>query len=282
MAAAGPESFSPLQFTWQAFLLTILNFLILVALLYKFLHKPLLNALKKRRERIEAAQSEAEEQARQAESARREYEARCANISQERDQLFADARAKTEKDREAILQKARGDAERQFASQKSAYERERREALTDMQEDIVGVALETAQTILKKLVDDEVRARLHAQLIEQLDALASKQDAKRELAGPGSSVHVVSAQPLSEEQRGALLERIEAIAGAAAEVEFDVDEGLIAGARVEFSARAIDATLSDIAESVRERLGQLAAEEQEPAEQPQADAPVEAKEEPSS
>jgi len=245
-----------LEFTWQSFAMAAANFLVLVAVLYKLLHKPLLAVLQKRRETIEGAQRKVVEEAKKARQARSHYETKLAAIEQERDEFLSEARKNADEARKNLLKKAREEAEREVANLMGAYERERTDALRQLQEDIADASVEMARRILEKLSDTDVEDRLRGALHEELEAL-EKNSSERErqglFAGQGS-VRVLSARELKEQEREKILDRIRAIADGEVEVEFETDGGLIAGARVEFSSAAVDSSLSDIFEALQEGL----------------------------
>jgi len=251
-----------LEFRWDAFVLTIVNFLVLVALLYRFLHKPLLEVLEKRRKRIEDARKDAEAKAKQASQTRQQYERKIKAIQRERDTLLSEARRKAEEASEALIAQARRQAEREVANLRADYENERRQALRDLEADILAVSLETAQAILKKLTDADVENRLREQLIEALDALVPGADrGHRPASGADQApVRVLSARELPQDERAPIIERIKALAGPDAEIDFETDETLVAGARVEFSDIAVDASLAEVLQAVRERFERMAAE----------------------
>ena len=178
--------------------------------------------------------------------------------------MLTQTREKAESARDQLIEKARVQAEREAANLNSAAERERRDALAAMQEDIVALPLATASGILEKLADSDVDARLWAQLLQELDALKPRDGgpSRRAPAGTQAPVRVVSARPLDEEARRQIAQRIEALRHAEATVEFVEDVDLIAGATVEFSDMAVDSSLRGALASVRERIDELSAEQQ--------------------
>ncbi|MFO7955967.1 MAG: F0F1 ATP synthase subunit B [Candidatus Brocadiia bacterium] len=249
-----------LKFTWKAFAFAVGNFLALVGLLYIFLHKPLLRILDKRKREIEQAHREAEEEAEKARRKQEEYEREMANIEEERDRLLTEARNKAQETREEILEEARQEAQREVQNMKRDWERRRRDALEELQDNIVDTALSLARRVLEKLVDEDVERRLNRQLFEELEHLARQEEAVSppEIEGSRGPVRVVSARELDKDTRAGLEERIEALANGEVEVEYDVDGDLVAGSRVEFSARAIDGSLADVLTATRERFEELA------------------------
>jgi len=253
-----------LEFSWSSFIFAIVNFLILVALLYRLLHRPLLEALQKRRRDIEEARKEAERTTQEANSRKQEYESKLASIHQERDRLLAEARREAQAVREKLLQKARQEAEREVASLRRDWQRRSREALESLQEEIISLSLDLARRILQKLTDADLESRLLALLEKELENLASEKSGqrRRELFGGEAAARVVSAKRLRKGARQNIQKHIQALSDGPVEVEFHTDKDLIAGVRVEFNSLAVDATLADVLAATRERFGEIAPKKQ--------------------
>jgi len=255
------------EFSWASFAYTIVNFVILAAILYKVLHKPLLDALAKREEGIKDVRRKAEEAAEQAHRTQQDYQRRLDGIEAERDRLLAEARQRADEAREELIARARAEAEREIANLHRDWERQRHDALAAVQQDVVDVALELARRVLAEVADQDVEARLREHLVRELQEMAKTNDKRtlHALFAAEGPVTVLSAQPLDEPERTRIAGLIQALADDAVEVSFDVDEDLVAGARVEFSSRAIDASLADVVVAVRERFAELAPEPDEEA-----------------
>jgi len=233
-----------LEFTWQSFVFACVNFLILAALLYRFLHKPLLGVLERRREGIEQGRKAAEEQVEQARQSRAAYEEKLAGAEDEGQRLLAEARERAESAAGIVLEKAKSDAARETTKQKQAYDQERREALKGLQTELIAAGVDLARQVLVKVADQDLDARLDRQLLQELDALAEK---GVETAGADEMpVRVVSARELDAAAREALKQRIAAVGGDASQALFEVDGSVVAGSRVEFGTVVVDATLSDL------------------------------------
>ena len=253
------------EFSWLSFGFAVINFLVLAGLLWKFLHKPLLRTLEKRRADIEAAKQEAQSETEKALRAKAEYENKLTDADKERDKLLAEARQAAEEAKKKLLEEATANAERNVANLKRACESEQKEALTAIQDRVVDTAVKMAEAILAKVSDSDIDARLNDALVSKLDELATS-DKKTELhtSGDGAPpVQIVSARDIPDAGTAAIRERIENIAGKNIEIEFATDNTIIAGARVEFSSMAVDSSLADALSIVRERLASPDPEEVE-------------------
>jgi F-type H+-transporting ATPase subunit delta len=102
----------------------------------------------------------------------------------------------------------------------------------------------TVRSLLEVLVDNR-RETLIVEIARQFDEL--KHEHERVLRA-----RITSAQPLSEQQRSAIVGALERRYGTKIEAELDVDPELLGGARVQVGDQVIHA-------SVRDALGQMAA-----------------------
>lgn len=252
------------EFSWPGFWFAVINFLVLVGLLYWFLHKPILNALDARRRRIADAEKAAQDQTAEAQKAQEEYQQKLAGIQEERDRLLSETRQRADAARDEMLVKAREAAERETANLRRDWQRQLHDAVEALADDIVAVSLDLARRVLTKLTDADVDQKLLAGLDDQLRQLATSADAhaRQNLFEGGAPVRVTTAKPLDPERQQQIAEQVNALADGSVDVTFDTDPDLVAGARVAFSSMAIDASLADVLVATRERFAELAAGEE--------------------
>ena len=74
-----------MQFDWTTFILEILNFLVLVWILQRFIYRPVLAMLDARQQRIKDETGRAEQLRSDAEALRQQYESRLADWSREQE-----------------------------------------------------------------------------------------------------------------------------------------------------------------------------------------------------
>jgi ATP synthase F0 subunit b len=250
--SAGSDIFA---FSLPKFIFAIVNFAILAALLYKFLHKPLLAVLAARQQRLKDAADEAVRKTDEADAVRREYDGKLDGLHQEREDLLTGARKEAEAARDALIAKARADAERQAANAQRDWQRRRHDALSELQDEILDVSLEIVRRVFRQLGDADFEDRMDERLLLQLKLLAERDDPnlRRELIGDGVPVRVISARELGDERRAELLGAIAEVTGTDdVELEYETRAEMIVGTRVEFSSLAVDASLADVLDAVRE------------------------------
>lgn len=141
----------------------IINFLLLLWLVNRFLFKPLLGRLDERKEKIERGLEDAEAAARDRELARAEREAAVSEARREAQAMIARASKIAEDSRTEILAEARAEAEKVTARAREEINAEKEKAMAELRGTVANLALDAAGKLVraemsgatqKRLVDD--------------------------------------------------------------------------------------------------------------------------------
>ena len=159
-----------MQLDWSTVVLEILNFLVLIWILKRFLYRPILDIIARRKAGIDAAMEKAEATRSEADSLKQQYERRLADWENERARAREALRQEIDKarrDRLAALQ-AELDAQRE----KGRVADERR--LADAQRHGEQMAIEQGARFASKLLAQLCGAELDDHLVRfAVDALRS-------------------------------------------------------------------------------------------------------------
>jgi F-type H+-transporting ATPase subunit b len=233
------------------FLLQVLNFVIVLILLYKWAYTPILNMLAKRRSVI----------AQGLEDARIAAEAR-ANAEAEARQILAKAQSEAaERVREAtqraesvaleVKNEAEGDAVkiREEALTDSAVERER--LLGDLRGQVAALAMAAAQKLIGEALDEKRQRSLINEFFSGVKAgkVVVLEDADLH----GASAEIVSALPLTEGEKESVRQEIIARVGAQT-VAFRVDPKILGGLVVKVGDKVLDGSVAGQLETLRQSL----------------------------
>ncbi len=213
---------------WTLALQTV-NFAILVWLLRRFLYRPVLRMIDRRK-------GEIDKQFAEAEAALSEAKVKLAAVEGERDGLAAERAAVLKAAAEAAAaasETLRARAERDAAALLEGGRRTLAEERGQALKDARAAALDLGADIARRLAGDvppELRAEAWLGRIERhLAGLAP--DRRRELLGDSTAtVRVVTAIELPEPVKTAWRARLVAALGGTPAIEFDVDPSLVAGA----------------------------------------------------
>lgn len=229
------------------FVLEVINFLALVWILKRFLYRPVLDVLARRRAEVERTLAEGRAGMRQAETMRQQYETRLAEWDKEKAALRATQEQKLAAERERRLQVLQQElaAERaRLEAQASHGQAERQRALEDQ---AAAQAGRFVARLLERLADPALEARLVDLLLDDLaqmspESLAGLRTAAREA---NAQLRVVSTYPLSEMQRRRLAEALSAQLEQPLPLVFAEDASLVAGLRLAIGPWQLRANLAD-------------------------------------
>lgn len=155
-----------LKFNWN-FLFTLLNLIIFFLLMRKFLFKPIMNVLNKRKEMIDNQFNNAEKANSQANELKTQYEEKIENINAESQQIISKAKESARAEYDKIMDRAEADAENLKAAAKrqadAAVENEMRAA----RENIAGIAIDAAVKVLGANVSAETDSDIFDEFLNE-------------------------------------------------------------------------------------------------------------------
>lgn len=237
-----------LELSWTTFLLEIVNFLILVWILKRFLYKPVLNVIDRRRAEIEATLREADSRQAEAGEMKARYEERLDAWEKEKAEAYESLRADLQAEQTRAMT---------VLQQDLAKAREKEEALSQRRTDELtrkseAVAIERATRFAARLFSrfagPELEARLVDLVIEDLGRLSDDRLAALRAAGNGTEepVAVHSAFPLNSKQQQALHKALSTLPlGTDRQMEFAQDPDLVAGLSISVGPWVLRANLRD-------------------------------------
>ena len=143
-----------------ALIFQIVNFLLLLYLLNRFLFKRVFALLDERRTKISKGLEDAETAARDRELARAEREAAVAEARKESAEMLARANKIAEDTRNEILNDARTEAERVTARAREEIVAEKDRAMAELRAQVADLALAAAGKLVRSEMDGTTQRRL--------------------------------------------------------------------------------------------------------------------------
>jgi F-type H+-transporting ATPase subunit b len=249
-----------MQIDWFTFGAQIVNFLILIGLLKRFLYAPILAAMDAREARISSQLNEAREQREEAEAEKETYRSLQEDLEQARQQELAEAEQEAQVRRQELLQEAREEVGHLEHEWREALERERESFLRELSERAVTETIAVARRALRDLADADLEKQAVEVFLERLRTLSDETRAALTEAlrsnDHGAVVH--SAFVLSEAHQAQIRERLDEQLGGGSDVAFDADAEVGFGVELRIGERkvawSLDSYLDDLKARVRERL----------------------------
>lgn len=236
-----------MQINWSTFVLEIINFLILVWILKRFLYKPILGAIAQRKAVIDKTLSDAKARQAESQALEQQYRNRLADWEHEKEKLRVELAEEINARRGQLM-----------ASLESALEQEREKArvleqrrLNDLrktaEEEGAAKGVEFTARLLERAACSELDRRLVALFLEDLSRLPGDQlQTIRAGCKEGvCQVTVTSAFPIPAEERNAIIQSVKDTIQRDLSVEFNEDGRLLSGLRINLGPWVLRANLLD-------------------------------------
>lgn len=248
-----------MQLDWTTFILEILNFLVLVWILQRFLYRPVLDLLAARQQKIAEETEGAHKLFADAEALRAQYESRLADWQQE----CEGKRCELHEQLTLLKQQELGKLKQALVDEEEKTRVRNQTLLTaregELLRAVAGRAYAEAGLMLARLASAELTRRIAEVFVEDLAALPDNERMQLRNAAAAlkekDSIEIVSAHPLASETRDALVAALHAAGGnTALQAKFSEDAALIAGLRAIVGECELRANLSDELEFFRRRV----------------------------
>ncbi|PWM64188.1 MAG: ATP synthase F0 subunit B [Eubacteriales Family XIII. Incertae Sedis bacterium] len=148
----------------------IANFLILLAVLAKFMYKPFLANLERRKQMIEDAISNAEAVNKRADEKMNSYNKRIAGAEREAAGIINEAKIKADKQASQIIDDANEKAALIMQKAEQEIERQKDAAITEAREQIGMLAVMAAEKIIEKELDDVGQTQIIDSILDEAGA----------------------------------------------------------------------------------------------------------------
>jgi F-type H+-transporting ATPase subunit b len=243
---------------WFTFAAQIVNFLILVGLLWKFAYRPLLAAMDRREATIRERLDEAEARGQEAERRQVELAEEREKLAAERNKQLSKAREEADERRQELLAAAR---ERVAASEqawRADLRRQQSQLATDLQRHAGRQALAAARQIVGDLADADLQQRIVARFGQRLEKLdeGEREGLREALAAADGEATVVTAVALGDEEKGQLREQLGALGEREVELAFEEDGQLVAGVELRVGDRRVAWSAADYLDELEEAVAE--------------------------
>jgi len=236
-----------LELNWSTVVLEILNFLVLVWILKRFLYQPVLDVIARRRAGIEKTLADAEARRAEVAGLQQKYEGRLADWDRERQQSRAALARELDAERNRRLAELQTTLEQEREKARVAEERRQADARRKLEETALAHATRFATQLLQQASGPELEARLVELAIAGLAALPDARiaDLRNSYGKPPGAIRITSVFPLAEDQRQRLGQALAGIAEPGIPLSFEQDGALLAGVRIAAGAWVLGINLQD-------------------------------------
>lgn len=169
----------------------IINFMILVFLLRRFLYGPIVRAMDAREEKIVRREDEALAGKKEAEQARHSYREKREELEQKEEEILEKARAEAGKEKQEMMEEARREVDETRRRWQEALKREKESFIGELRRRIVHQACLTARGCLQDLADRDLEELVLEHFLKKLAHLPAGEKERLNAALSGSDNQAV-------------------------------------------------------------------------------------------
>jgi F-type H+-transporting ATPase subunit b len=131
----------------------VVNFTIVLLVLYKFAYRPILKMLNDRTQKIEKGLKDAEDANKKITELENRDKAMLAEAKKETQKIMASAEAMAKKNQEEIIAEAKNQAEKIMAEAKKKIEEEKTKMVSEVKAEVAGLVVAATEKVLNEKID---------------------------------------------------------------------------------------------------------------------------------
>ncbi len=248
-----------MRIDWFTFGAQVINFLVLVWLLRRFLYRPILDAIDARESRIAARVADAEARETEAQLERETFRRRNEEFDHLRAERLAQTGDEVKAERQRLMDAARQAANDLAAQRKAALERERQDLDGHITRLAGAEVFAIARQVLTDLAGASLEERMTAAFIAHLRGMGA--DAKRQFAealqAAAGAVVLRSAFDLPESQRSLIRTALVGEFGKDVPLAFETASDLVSGIELSAGGQKVSWTIAGYLVSMERQFGAI-------------------------
>lgn len=246
-----------MRIDWLTVAAQILNFVVLVYLLKRFLYRPVLDAMARREHRIAQELRDAEQREKKADERAQEFWEKSEQLAYQRTELLQTAREEANEELRRRLDEGRTALEEQRQRWQTELEHEWKDVRTALRRRIAGSVTEVTRRVLSDLADAELERVIGRVLCRRLSELGPSD--LEILARSDEAIEVATAFEPSDEFRRDMGAAVRQLLGR--EVRFGRRDGLVGGVELRAEGWKLSWTVEEYLRGLEERFEEIATPE---------------------
>lgn len=248
---------------WFTVVAQIVNFLILVALLKRFLYGRILRAMDERERKIASRFEEAEKERMEARNEAASHREKNRELDEKKEEFLSQARQEAESERKALIQVARQEADQVQARWQEALRQERESFLQELGHRVNDQVGQIARRAIKDLADGNLEKQVVDIFVKQLKTLdeTKKKAIAESIEKTGRKILITSAFETSPEDRQRITETVRNCIVTGGEVDYLTSPGMILGIELKSEGYKIAWSLGEYLASLETEMEQALGQE---------------------
>lgn len=243
---------------WFVVAAQIVNFLILVLLLKRFLYGPIVQAMAAREERIASQLAAARQKKEDAEQEEASLRQKIQEIGEQRQQMLAQAEGEAQAHKQKLFAQAREEVEQVRQKWTESVKWQKEAFLANLKQRLAQEIFAISRRALQELGDLELEQRLLQVFLERLRQLSpgERQALQESLQDAGGELSVTTAFALTPETQEQIKAQVQDLFGPGLSLRFSTSGDLLAGIEMLTNSRKIAWSLGNYLDTLEEDLSQ--------------------------
>jgi F-type H+-transporting ATPase subunit b len=244
---------------WFTFVAQIINFIVLVVLLRRFLYEPIMRVMEQRRQKIKASLLDAEDKIIQAEQETTKYRNLTEKLEQQKAEIIAQAKTEADQTKSELLKQIREEIATTQSLWYQNLEQEKERFLSDLQQRTSQEIYNLLNVTLTDLANIHLENQVIEVFLERLIGLdvTTTNKFRQALENTQEIILVQSAFEIPVNQQEKIIRAIQEQFNINSEVHFQVVSELICGIKLIAGGQEIAWSLASYLDSLQSRLNQV-------------------------
>ena len=245
-----------MAFDWFTFAAQIINFLILLLLLKRFLYGPIIKVMEKREKTIADRLNEAKSRLEEAEQESDEYRSKKRELEQKKIELIEKSKEDAENYRKKLMHQAREEVDKIEKNWREAINREQASFMHDLSQRVESQILAIARRLLRDLANQDIEKQAILVFFERMQEMETDEweTVAEMVKESGKRMTIKTRFEIQEEWRNELLRIIKKQFGGEVEPHFETSSELGFGIEIRMEGRKLAWTLDSYLGMLEERI----------------------------
>ena len=239
---------------WFTVFAQIINFLILIFLLKRFLYGPIIKAMDKREEKIASRMQEAEQKRNEAEQEVASYREKTGEIDKLREDMIAQAREESERLKKELVKKAKEEVDDLKSGWHQTVLQEKDSFLQNIRRLSGEQVYSVARQVLSDMADSELEDRMVDVFIYRIKELGDDtlNKIKKSVQKSDQGISITSSFSIPQNKRQLITRAMHEYISPDINIRYEVSRDLICGIEIKVHGYVVGWNLEDYLKSLHE------------------------------
>lgn len=244
----------------------IINFLILLYLLYRFLYNPILNTMQAREEKISNRLEQARQRESEAEEYKSQYQEELSEIDQIRKKKLNELEEDIDNRRKEMIQEAREQVDQRKAAWYETLEREQEDFLHELRHKSSQQISQALRKALRDLANSDLDRQIQQVFIEKVQQIddENKQRILEAARRSNQKIYIQTSESVQSEEHQKMIETIEEFildGNDEIDILFERNPSILAGVELQADGQRLSWSIDAYLDELEDNIAQLIQEE---------------------